>query len=301
MHLKTVVYTLFIGAFFFLSSCNRDNLEATVPGYLVIDTFNVNYSEANRTGRGLINISDAWVYVNDDIQGVFELPAKIPLTDVGEGQTITIGPGIKVNGIAATRDEYPFYSRSEFSNVEINPDSTIHLEPTVNYYNTTEFSFLEDFESTIIRIDTVDGYGDAPIERVRLEENDNSLGRYVGYISLNEDSPELKLITNDYYALPRSGNIVYLELDYKCNATFVIGLAVRPNTGAAYDYAIIWVNPTNRNSAEPQWNKMYLNLTDHVSNEGIDAELFGFTITASHSSSLDSSYFYFDNMKLVHF
>lgn len=300
MHLKTVVYTLFIGAFFFLSSCNRDNLEATVPGYLVIDTFNVNYSEANRTGRGLINISDAWVYVNDDIQGVFELPARIPLTDVGEGQTITIGPGIKVNGIAATRDEYQFYQRAVFQDIDITADSVFKLTPTIDYYSTTEFPLLENFESSILAFDSIPGYGDVTIDRVRLDENDPYLERYVGYIRLNSSEPDVKIISQ-YYSLPGSGSPVYFEIDYRCNARYVIGLAIQPSSGSAYDYPIMWVNPTNNNgSSEPVWNKIYLDLTDQISFADEDALYFGITITATHTTSLDSSYFYFDNMKLVH-
>ena len=52
-----------------LFSCNE--LDLGIPNYLIIEEINVN---DNTTA----NITDAWVYVDDNLIGVYELPANFP-------------------------------------------------------------------------------------------------------------------------------------------------------------------------------------------------------------------------------
>ena len=60
------------------------------------------------------NITDAWVTMDGINLGVFELPAQIPILDEGE-HNFRISPGIKENGMSATRMIYPFYEIHESS------------------------------------------------------------------------------------------------------------------------------------------------------------------------------------------
>ena len=52
-----------------LLACEKQESEG-IPAYLEIEQINLN--NQNETH----NISDAWVYINDQLQGVYELPAK---------------------------------------------------------------------------------------------------------------------------------------------------------------------------------------------------------------------------------
>ena len=72
-----------------------------------IDDFIFNISNNNQ-GTNSEKITDAWIYVNGNLEGVYELPATIPLHYEGL-KNLVIYPGIKRNGIAADRKKYPFY------------------------------------------------------------------------------------------------------------------------------------------------------------------------------------------------
>ena len=48
------------------------------PSFIHIDDFIFNISNNNQ-GTNSEKISDAWIYVNGNLEGVYELPATIPL------------------------------------------------------------------------------------------------------------------------------------------------------------------------------------------------------------------------------
>ena len=121
-----------------ISACQKEENSNTIPAYLKIDT--ITLDENNTT----TNITDAWVYVNDQLQGVYELPATFPVLK-NDIQTLKIKAGIKSNGIASSRIAYPFYA-SFIDTVIFTPNQTIIVNPTVSYLESVEF-WLEDFES----------------------------------------------------------------------------------------------------------------------------------------------------------
>ena len=82
--MKKIKYLLIV---LVLSSCQKED-KVDIPTYLKID--NIALDEGNTTS----NITDAWVYVNDQLQGVYELPAKFPVLEE-EIQTVRIKAGIK--------------------------------------------------------------------------------------------------------------------------------------------------------------------------------------------------------------
>ena len=119
--MKKITYLLIL---LVLSSCQKEDTGG-IPTYLKID--NITLDEGNTTS----NITDAWVYINGQLQGVYELPAKFPVLE--EGNTdIKVYAGIKNNGIAARQNVYPFYN-SYTINTELSINSTIEIKP--NYYN----------------------------------------------------------------------------------------------------------------------------------------------------------------------
>jgi hypothetical protein len=69
---------LFIPLAFLLSTCIKNNPD---PAWLEVNDWtlvaNANYFGAE--GALTENLTEAWVYVNDDLIGVFEVPFKIPI------------------------------------------------------------------------------------------------------------------------------------------------------------------------------------------------------------------------------
>lgn len=276
----------------FFASCEGD-VEAEIPAYVTIDSIAVTYDRPSTTGAGGTNVTEAWVFVNDRRHGVFSLPATFPIALSGQNK-ITVGPGIRNNGIAATRDQYALYERWE-TEVNLTLDSTVTLFPSVRYLETAVASWLEDFEDSGLSIDSSD-LGDVDIQRERLDQINPTYGQFVGKVEISEDRPGMKLLTSDYYELPGSGTPVYLEMDYRCNQQFLVGVIVETST-QVYEEPYIWLNPTDQGGN--QWNKIYINLTELVSFTP-GALRFGLTFTANYSSANSSGLFYFDNLKIIH-
>ena len=115
--MKKITYLLIL---LVLSSCQKEDTGG-IPTYLKID--NITLDEGNTTS----NITDAWVYVNGQLQGVYELPAKFPVLEQGNTD-IKVYAGIKNNGIAARRVHILFillhykYRITINSTIEINPN-----------------------------------------------------------------------------------------------------------------------------------------------------------------------------------
>ena len=123
---------------FFLISCEKES-EDTIPSYIRINKIVMGNNEISS------NIVDAWVYLNDNLQGVYELPAHFPILAQGN-QSIRVKGGIKVNGISSTRSPYHFYeSFLDTFNLKSNQTTTID-SIKLQYLSNTEFEFNEDFE-----------------------------------------------------------------------------------------------------------------------------------------------------------
>ena len=84
-----------------LSSCELINPEEDTPAFIKIDNFDY-------TDVGTAKIVDAGVYIDNDLQGIYPIPNTIPVLKQGN-HSVYIAPGIKENGISASRTNYPFY------------------------------------------------------------------------------------------------------------------------------------------------------------------------------------------------
>ena len=65
-------------AVIFLGSCTKGD---KVPSYLIVPS--VDLSTSGLQGSNTKNITDTWVYVNDEFMGSWELPARIPVLKEG--------------------------------------------------------------------------------------------------------------------------------------------------------------------------------------------------------------------------
>ena len=92
--------------------------------------------------------------------------------------------------------------------------------------------------------------------------------------------------------LPQQGAPVYLELDYKSTTEFLVGMYINyPQSVLKSD--LVWV------TAKENWNKIYINLTQTVS-ENIGAESFKVFINMRRNDPNSSEEISFDNIKILH-
>jgi hypothetical protein len=259
---------------FSIISCKRENIN-DIPSYITIESITLDENSTH-------NITDAWVYIDDNLQGVYELPANFPVLAQGKHK-LRVKAGIKDNGIAGTRIPYLFYSSYIVEEQEFNPETTMSITPIVSYLLSANF-FIEDFE-TGLSLD---------VDSITFSIDDiNPIDGNYGVITLTDSIFLTEVITDKLEDLPQAGAPVYLELDYKCNTPFLVGIYVNFPQSSVLQKDLLWINP------KEDWNKIYVNLTSIIS-EAVGAEFFKVFFGIQRDFSLDTNTIYFDNLKIVY-
>ncbi|NOU47201.1 MAG: hypothetical protein HOO86_09080 [Bacteroidales bacterium] len=287
---KYLFFTALLGLL--LTSCNKFEGDQMVPSYLSIDT--IKFTSDNLTqGSSTHKITDSWVYVNDQLVGVYELPARIPVLQHGI-QNLEVRAGIKLNGISSTRVPYPFYVPYTIDNFEFIEDSIRLVNPSTKYYSTTFFAWIEDFENASLSLIST-SHSDTNIYKTEPRNNPEALlsefSAYSGKITLDQSHKAFELASFKSYVLPRNGVPVFLELDYKCDIPFTVGMYASEN-GTVVSIPLVVVN-TSKN-----WNKIYINLGPNVAEhtQASDYRIF----FQSDIDTEEQANVLFDNIKLVY-
>ncbi|NVO02504.1 MAG: hypothetical protein HXX09_07345 [Bacteroidetes bacterium] len=285
----SLVFVTFFALLF--SSCEVYNPEETIPSYIHIDKINLTTSTTPvDQGSNSSKITDAWVYIDDQSVGAFELPATFPVLYEGNHK-ITIKAGIKVSGIARARAIYPFYE-SYTQNFNLVKDSIINISPTVNYFSSTAFNWLEGFEDGGIKIEKT-LRSDTIIEKTSDAGNVFE-GTYSGVITLDNNRGFYEGQSIKDFIIPL-GNTVFLEMNYKTNNIFTVGvIAQYANNSSMNDILVI-----NRSG---EWNKIYINLTDRIrylydTNNPPTYKIF---FQATKETDVSQAKIFIDNLKLLY-
>lgn len=306
---KTTLFALlFLGTV--LSSCHKfDGL--SVPSYIRIDSITLN-ADYYTYGANTRNFTTAWVYIDDDLIGCYELPTTFPVLKKGP-HNVKIYGAININGIGATRSPYPFCRPYVYENLNLVQDSIVNLAPVVEYYPIgagCNFGWKEDFESTCSLQPTSDS--DTSMARIGGSEawhSENSF--YSGMVVLPPDSldfwvagPEMTCHKDlaDGYCM--------LELDYNTNDPIFVGLMYYQNYTLHID-PLLTIQATDTVNAQPQkWKKIYVNFS-HVMKEHVSASYFKVFFTSDRTvppeygepeyfPASKQRYYYFDNLKVLY-
>lgn len=259
-------------------SCTKEN--DSVPAYVEIN--NVNLLTDPNFGESTENISDIWFYVDDILQGVYEIPVQFPILEQGT-KNIRIRAGVKANGISSTRIQYPFYS-SYIDTIELNEDESINISPEFTYNNAYQ-AIIEDFESSGTIIDST---LNSEIDFSIITEDQLN---YYAYAKIDTPNINFEVSTQDLI-LPQQGAPVYLEIDYKCSTEFLVGVYVNYSQNVEKK-DLIWV------TSKEDWNKIYINLTQTIS-ESIGAVSFKVFVNMRRMGDSNSEEISFDNVKILY-
>lgn len=285
-----VVMLLIVGVL--MASCNKFEGEQTIPAYLQIDSITLS-TDYFTQGSNTHQITDAWVYVNDQLIGAFELPAMLPVLAQGK-QKLEIRPGIKLNGIAATRVPYPFYKPIIIQEFNFIPDSVQLIRPATSYYSTTVFGWIEDFENASISLEGT-SQSDTAIYKTQPADNPEALltqySSYSGIVTLNGTNNVFKVASFNSYVLPGLGTPVLLELDFKCTRPFGVGMFATLD-GQVVDLPLVVVNQSD------EWNKIYVNLGPNVTAYSSASSFKIYFESALGEDEL--AQYYLDNIKLLY-
>lgn len=290
--------------FAFAASCSKDSLEAEKPVYLSIENVFVE-TDVDEEGTSHSKISTIWLFANDEAVGTFELPCTVPvLLDEGENE-ITIYPGVSINGISASRAIYEAYEDLDFiidyqASGSANAD-TIKVpreKLTTSYVPSYTIDVFEDF----------DGVG-SEMEPTRLSDTGivkvtNAADVFVNPHAPNEPNGSAGAVyttpTNNYaevatvnaFGLPTNGTNVYLEINYKCNMPFEVGL-IGVGPVSEVQRTVLTITP------KEEWNKIYVNPGTELGALA-DAQNFKIFFRAAHPDGEDVGKLFLDNLKIVY-
>jgi len=289
-------FFLFVITGLMLNSCIKNNPD---PSWIEITpwTLVANSNSQYPTGELTHSFTDAWVYVNDELIGVFQVSdtLKIPVLKSG-AVNIKIYPAIRNNGVSATKKIYPFVERYEI-NTTLVQNQTIQINPVTRYSSMVRFA-IEDFEDPAIKI-----VNDLNSATQMAQGNDPAIlqwGNFYGFVNLNETDSTWIAYTNfesvNEANLPR-GKEVYLEIDYYNTNNVVTGLlwisssSIKNNT----NYQL-----NDQNPSTVKWKKIYIDLKELISNSPA-----GTYFEQSFQAILDEGdtegLIVIDNIKVVHF
>jgi len=279
-------YTLFlliIGVFF--TSCSKEKFEATIPSYISINQITVaaNYLTEGSSSQ---KIKDAWVYINDNLVGIYELPAKIPILKEGS-YTLKIYAGIKENGLTDARVQYLFYAPYE-EQVTLIKNKVLSINPELKYSSLAKFGWMEDFDKASLSFSYTTG-SDTIINKTTTGVFE---GVSSGKVLLTSSMGFFEIQSPEILTIPKNGTPVFLEVNFKTNEPVLVGVYADND-----QFGVVYLNRST------EWNKIYINLTG-VINEKQYASKFKVFFGLSNSStpfSVANPEFYLDNIKLIHF
>lgn len=278
-------YLLFLLAF--TTACEKFSGDQTIPAYLSIDSIylSTNYS---LQGSASHSITDAWVYVDDDLIGAFELPARFPVLKNGK-HTVRILPGVKKNGISATRINYEFYSEIS-KQLMFSEDSTtkLNLQKTT-YTNSTAFTWMEDFDKISISLDTTTR-STAYIQLTKAGSPLTFEGSHSGMVVLDTVNDFFECQTHNEFPIPYAP--VFLEMNFNTSNILTIGLILYSTTNI-YTVPIINLNKTNET-----WKKIYIDLTTTM-NAYPNVFSYRLYMGTFKDADAEETTILFDNLKLV--
>ena len=284
MRLVVQVFSLFI----LVSSCVKNNPD---PSWLEVNEWqlNSNIDLSGLEGELTESITNAQVYIDDQLIGIFEVPFRIPILKTG-AVNVKVYPVVINNGISATKKLYPFLERYEID-AELVQNEDLVINPVTNYKSITNF-WVEDFEDINNSIEN----DQTSLATLQLSNENLTAfnGNFYGKVVLNEVDTTWVGNTTDQLAIPK-GSECYLEIDYYVTNDLYTGLLfVSPS--------VISNNVNVRlNGQAPEnvvWKKIYIELKELISSSPNNTQFLQ-TFTAFLDEGKTEGLICIDNIKVL--
>jgi hypothetical protein len=279
---KHILYIL-LAVCFLQTGCDIINPEEKIPTFVHIDSFKFVNPNPNEAGTSLQNINCAWVFLDGQNVGVFELPADIPVLVSGT-QELQISPGVTLQGLNDYKVQYPFFAFYNYQ-LEDKPGKVINLPAETRYIDGLKY-WKEDFESgnQFIKLS-----GDTTVRRVTGADSVLE-GGGSGCISLAAGSYVNAETFAEFDIKP--GTKCFLEINYKGTLPFTIGvLAILPVSGNNSSYMA-------GVKAKESWGKFYLDLQPFTTQYPTALKWYIMLKTNLEEGQTDG-YLLLDNIKVI--
>jgi hypothetical protein len=245
---------------------------------------------SQQEGTESARIEEVWVYTETDVYGAFPLPADIPWPMTNGPATLRFLPGIRANGVSATRQPYPFFESLNWDLVP-EPGGRDTVMWTTAYNDFAQVFVVEDFELA----NRFSESNTSTAEILRVTEPEWVFeGEASGRAELTPTEALLVAATNEQQLELNADGPVWLEMDFSCNQGFAIGLEAH-NLVEVTRTPILVLNPT-----EGEWKKIYLDLGPVV-RSSTSAAWFEISLDANYDGSVDTAWLALDNLKIVQY
>ncbi|MBI1315846.1 hypothetical protein GC167_03180 [bacterium] len=274
-----------------VGGCAKDSFVARRAAYLSIDSIGM-VTDYIAEGTASHRITTLWTEVNNENQGVYELPALFPVLVEGT-QSIRFDAGINENGTSSTRSIHSFLEPI-LSSADFAPGDTVRLGTLNTRYRSN---------ATVLKVEDFEGVGLNLVASTRSDTllyrtSDSALvfpfpgepGTQSGVAYLSDADVLFEVLTADAYFLPIA-QPVFLELNYWTEIPLVVGLEIR-TAAQTIQANTATINPNSG------WNKIYINLQSEVSGYpgAIDYKIF---LGGLNFEGRGAKRVLIDNLKLV--
>lgn len=241
------ILLLLFAAVFFHSSCKKYKA-APDAFFLIADPVTVKTKPEQ--GSGSHKITDLYLYVNGKFQGAYPVGNTMPIVNRNAAAKVEIFAGIKNSGIKDKSATWLLYDKIQIDTL-VESGKTVRRPLTFTYNPNVIFLWKEDFDSQI-------GFS-----IVKHPASDTTYKVITGGNAFEGKSAELGLTGSENkiamlqssvsYTLPVGNPNVYIELNYKADSEFTVGLT----DGVNEKYAL-GINP------QSNWNKIYIQLAETI-------------------------------------
>jgi hypothetical protein len=288
--MKQVYSAFFLFCLLAFVGCDIINPSEDEASYIEVNSVNV-VTDAALQGSNASNISDAWIYVDEQLVGAFELPCRIPVLHAGNHK-VSIGAGVQLNGSSSLRTPYLFYRFHEQENVNLEPGKTTVISPTFSYFDSLTFAFKANFDDLSGNKLTSTSSSDTTLslcnDPARVFEGAGSC-----LVELFRDNGFVDFQMIDPVSLPKGGANVFMEINYKNNQDLLVGLRSYYSGASTQEEQLITLRPTE------SWNKVYINLTRQVSSQ-VNANNYRIFFQTAKPSGSGPLEVLIDNFKIIY-
>jgi hypothetical protein len=296
--IRQAFYLLLMQFPFLISSCSTFDPPLVVPAYGHIDSihFYILPDSAGKEGTASALIPYAWVYLDDNPVGAFQMPGTFPMIAANGVHNIKIYPGILPAGGSSAASMCPFYQYYSI-NINLQQGTTTKFQPSLTYYDWVAFPLLENFESepqgtqpTAI----INSTGTSKSDTTMLVTRIHSLvfeGQGSGIVVVKGPNHENYVgMTTPPLDLPANGSTpVYMELNYKATTLFSIGL---------YEGDTNYVSPLVVYPS-PTWTKMYVVFQNTLSTYSLEPDRIYFAMSLDTQDGHTKDTLLIDNIKIL--
>jgi len=269
--------------------CNVINPAEPIPGYLTVEK-PLLVLEGDTVEAG---IRDVWMFQFPDYSGTFELPARIPFTDLSRTQFLLRG-GILSSGNENNRIMYPFWRFDTLVTTLRAGELTVY-QPIFRYLPDTAYTvaYSESFDAPSV---SVQHFGSTDDSTTLLRtRTDAYQGVTSAYAVFDTRRVNLQYVTINAFPLPGGDNEVFLEYSYKGNMNPGFGLIVQ-NQGIEQ---VQQFQVNAQGFQTDKWQRVYVRLTDYVRQQPSTATYKLYFVAVNEDKT--ERRLYLDYIRILHF